>query len=68
MPVFPWLGVMWWGAATAQWLMQSHRLGTTVSMPGAQVLALMGRWSLSYYMLHQPVLICLALGLSKLLA
>jgi peptidoglycan/LPS O-acetylase OafA/YrhL len=59
---------MWWGAAAAQWLMQSHRLGGAVSLPGAQVLARMGRWSLSYYMLHQPVLIGLALGLSKLLA
>jgi len=31
-----------------------------------QTLAVLGRWSLSYYLLHQPVLIALVGGLSLL--
>jgi len=54
-PLFPWLGVMWWGlAAGTEW----RRSGITVMvMPSARWLATLGRWSLSYYMLHQPVMI-----------
>ena len=65
-PLFPWLGVMCWGLAAGQWLLRNRaaeqevwgsRCGT--GTPGAPVrgLALLGRWSLSYYMLHQPVLL-----------
>jgi uncharacterized membrane protein len=65
-PLFPWLGVMCFGMATGQWLLQQHataleRAGKTLSkgVAGAPLrgLALLGRWSLSYYMLHQPLLI-----------
>lgn len=57
-PVFPWLGVMWWGMAAGQWLQRAHRDWLTVKLPdGAAFLSLMGRWSLSYYLLHQPVLL-----------
>lgn len=55
-PVLPWLGVMLLGAALARWL--APRLPPP--RPGGPLrrgLALLGRWSLSYYMLHQPVLI-----------
>ncbi|MFZ4625675.1 MAG: heparan-alpha-glucosaminide N-acetyltransferase [Rhodoferax sp.] len=57
-PLFPWLGVMWWGVAIGNgWLSGStgwlHR-----RLPAAlQPLARLGRWSLSYYLLHQPMLI-----------
>lgn len=57
-PVFPWLGVMWWGLASGQWLLQ--RYAPLLQQPvGAALrpLAVLGRWSLSYYMLHQPVMI-----------
>ncbi|MGZ5235998.1 MAG: DUF1624 domain-containing protein [Caldimonas sp.] len=57
-PVLPWLGVMWWGAAAAGWLL-AHRPQTlrgALPSPGG-ALAVLGRWSLSFYMLHQPVLI-----------
>ncbi|EKD99059.1 MAG: hypothetical protein ACD_23C00152G0001, partial [uncultured bacterium] len=33
----------------------------------AQAMAWLGRWSLSYYLLHQPVLIALVSGMSWLL-
>jgi len=58
-PVLPWLGVMWWGMAAAQtvvargWAVRLPVVATGVSMP----LGWMGRWSLSWYMLHQPLLI-----------
>lgn len=56
-PLLPWLGVMWWGVAAGSWLLGqggrclSWRLPTVL-----EPLARIGRWSLSYYMLHQPVL------------
>lgn len=59
-PLFPWLGVMWWGLATGAWLMRNGKL--TGAWPQLYPLALLGRWSLSYYMLHQPLMIgCLML-------
>ncbi len=61
-PVFPWLGVMWWGAAAADEVLQRRRqwLAAGFAVPVASVarpLATLGRWSLSFYMLHQPLLI-----------
>ncbi len=62
-PVLPWLGVMLWGLAAGQWL-QTHRMSLLAgAVPGAlQPLALLGRWPLSFYMLHQPVFIGAILG------
>jgi uncharacterized membrane protein len=66
-PVFPWLGVMWWGAAAGVWLMPRLRSGGLKPLPKVgQALATLGRWSLSYYMFHQPVLIGLVSGLAWL--
>jgi uncharacterized membrane protein len=67
-PVFPWLGVMWWGAAAGAWLMPSWMShsgsgGLNLLPRAGRALATLGRWSLSYYMLHQPVLIGLVSGL-----
>ncbi len=60
-PLFPWLGLMWWGMAAGQWLLRVQRKWfTSVSTSrsaGFGALALLGRWSLSYYMVHQPVMI-----------
>jgi uncharacterized membrane protein len=56
-PLLPWLGMLWWGLAAGQspvvttWLQSVRVNGMTAR------LATLGRWSLSYYMLHQPVLI-----------
>jgi uncharacterized membrane protein len=57
-PVLPWLGVMLWGLAAGQWL-QAHHFGLLAGpVPAAlKPLALLGRWPLSFYMLHQPVFI-----------
>ncbi len=56
-PLIPWLGAMWWGMAAGQsWLRRGALL--TGPLPAAtRPLAWLGRWSLSWYMLHQPVLI-----------
>ncbi len=57
-PLLPWLGVMWWGLASGQWVLQRRRAWITAALPRAlSPLAVLGRWSLSFYMLHQPVLI-----------
>ena len=57
-PVFPWLGVMWWGLACGQWVLARRMHWMQRPMVGLFApLAVLGRWSLSYYMLHQPVLI-----------
>lgn len=67
-PVLPWLGVLWWGLAAGQWAMAAGaRAGGAPfgRLPGAfQPLALLGRWSLSYYMLHQPVMIGLLMAVA----
>jgi uncharacterized membrane protein len=56
-PLIPWLGVMWWGMACGQWLLQRHSRLVQRALPSAAApLSWLGRWSLSWYMLHQPVL------------
>lgn len=61
-PLLPWLGVMWWGVAAGRWAVRERpRWLSSGAPPGgvhkAQVL--LGQWSLSYYLLHQPVLMAL---------
>nr|WP_295084422.1 heparan-alpha-glucosaminide N-acetyltransferase [uncultured Roseateles sp.] len=57
-PVLPWLGVMLWGFVLGRWLLQSRPAVLTGALPAfARPLAVLGRWSLSFYMVHQPVLI-----------
>jgi uncharacterized membrane protein len=49
---------MLWGLAAGQWLLRARPQVLSGGLPrAAQALALLGRWSLSFYMLHQPVLI-----------
>jgi len=62
-PVLPWLGVMLWGLAAGQWLQQHRRDVLAGAVPAAlQPLALLGRWPLTFYMLHQPLFIGAILG------
>ncbi|HEY8357867.1 MAG TPA: heparan-alpha-glucosaminide N-acetyltransferase [Ramlibacter sp.] len=57
-PLLPWLGVMWWGMAAGQWLLRHRPAFVQGPIPaGTGWLAWLGRWSLSWYMLHQPLLI-----------
>ncbi len=57
-PVLPWLGVMLWGLVAGQWLLRHRHAVLSAPLPAAlQPLAVLGRWSLSFYMLHQPVMI-----------
>lgn len=67
-PLFPWLGVMWWGMAAGQWVLARRRSWVTRRMPPATApLSWLGRWSLTWYMVHQPVLIGLVMGATALL-
>ena len=66
-PLLPWLGLIWWGAATGNWLMRGGMRHLTRTLPATlNPLASLGRWSLSYYMLHQPVLIGALMALAWL--
>jgi len=66
-PIFPWLGVMWWGAAAVALLTPWLRAGMSAADHGpVKTLSALGRWSLSYYMVHQPVLIALVAGAALL--
>jgi uncharacterized membrane protein len=57
-PLLPWLGVMLWGLAAGQWMLRHRRPWMAGHVPkAARPLAWLGRWSLSFYLLHQPVLI-----------
>ncbi len=61
-PLLPWLGVMCWGLASGRWLLAQRPTVLTGRIPTLlRPLAGLGRWSLSFYMLHQPVLIGLIL-------
>ena len=56
-PLLPWLGVMLFGLAAGQWLLRMRPATLGGTLPAAaRPLAVLGRWSLSFYMLHQPVL------------
>lgn len=57
-PVLPWLGVMLLGLVAGQWVLRRRPLWLSASLPPRlDSLATLGRWSLSFYMVHQPVLI-----------
>ncbi len=62
-PLLPWLGVFWVGLGLGQLLMRKQlqflQPGIQGAGSGIAPLAVLGRWSLSYYMLHQPVLVAL---------
>jgi uncharacterized membrane protein len=65
-PLLPWFGVLLAGFAAGQWLLRTRPqcLAGPVR-PGLRPLAGLGRWSLSFYMLHQPVLIGLLLAAQR---
>jgi len=62
-PLLPWIGIVWWGLAAGQWVLARRRTWVTGALAGPlHPLATLGRWSLSFYMLHQPVLIGLLMA------
>jgi uncharacterized membrane protein len=66
-PVLPWLGVMLTGFVAGRWL-QAHRpqMWQGPVPRGAGPLLKLSRWPLSFYMLHQPILIGLLTALQAL--
>ncbi len=62
-PVFPWLGVILVGMGLGSLLYPGYRRGITVpdlsSSPFVRGLALLGRNSLTVYLVHQPVMIAI---------
>ena len=57
-PVFPWLGMMLAGYLCASLLLVHARAVLAGPVPApVRPLSVLGRWSLSFYMIHQPVLI-----------
>jgi len=57
-PLLPWTGVMLWGMAAGKMLLARRRAILAGPVPPLlQPLAVLGRWSLAFYMLHQVVLI-----------
>ena len=57
-PVLPWFGTMLAGYLLASLLLVHARGAFTGGVPSfARPLSVLGRWSLSFYMLHQPILI-----------
>jgi uncharacterized membrane protein len=56
-PLLPWLGVVLAGLLLGRWLLTHRPAWLRGAVPTAMApLATLGRWSLSFYMLHQPVL------------
>lgn len=59
-PLLPWMGVMWWGMALGQWIHDKPIPTPALAIANTRVgasLAFLGRCSLTWYMVHQPVLI-----------
>ena len=66
-PLLPWLGVMWWGMAAGQALLARRPQWLASPLPSAAApLTWLGRWSLTWYMLHQPVMIGVLMALAAL--
>lgn len=66
-PVLPWLGVLLFGLAAGQLLLAQRYAVLSGPLPHIwRPLAALGRWPLSFYMLHQPVLIGLLLAAQTL--
>ncbi len=62
-PVLPWLGVLLLGFVAGLWTERRREPSPGRRLPRVLMpLATLGRWSLSYYMLHQPVLMGLLLA------
>lgn len=56
-PLIPWLGVLFIGYAVGQWILRNKASWFKGELrSNFSWLAVLGKWSLSYYIIHQPVL------------
>ena len=66
-PLLPWIGVLLWGFAAGQWVLQHRASWLTGTLPRTlKPLTLLGQFSLSIYMLHQPILVGLLMSIAWL--
>lgn len=69
-PLFPWLAAGFMGMATAKYALRYRPDGLWVRWQAKgkpfSILALMGRWSLPIYLLHQPLIIGVLMGFMAL--
>lgn len=65
-PIFPWIAPMLVGLAAAGPIAETARRGPATGRIG-RFLALLGRWSLAFYLVHQLLLYGLAAGLAEIL-
>lgn len=65
-PIVPWLAAVWVGLCVGRWVLQHRPQWLSASSPVLRGLAVPGRWSLSYYLLHQPVLLGVLLAYKAL--
>ncbi len=69
-PIFPWFGVALLGIAATRWAINSGLTDRLAQFKGtsspSRALAKLGRWSLVIYVLHQPILIGILMGLASL--
>jgi uncharacterized membrane protein len=65
-PLLPWLGAIWWGMAAGCWALANRPgwlgAGDAPAVGLKRGLVSLGRWSLPYYLLHQPVMLGLIAG------
>lgn len=65
-PLLPWLGVLLAGLAAGQWLLAQRPRALAGGLPrGLAPLAVLGRWSLAFYMLHQPLFFALLIAWTR---
>jgi uncharacterized membrane protein len=58
LPLLPWLALVCWGYAFGLRIHVTKKKGLNIAFnPFLRPFAFLGRYSLRYYMLHQPVLI-----------
>jgi uncharacterized membrane protein len=67
-PLLPWLGLMFWGLAAGQWVLARRPwwLQGVVRTGPQRALVVLGRWSLTFYMLHQPLFFGLLMAVAAL--
>lgn len=67
-PLIPWLGVLMLGYALGQWVLKNRTHWFSGELKSNfRWLAVLGRWSLSYYLIHQPVLFGFVFLLRKII-